>query len=284
MPSAWRKTMLYLGLGPDDEYEEYDVEDEEVETARGQRSADARPAPAAGNTPRQAKRPPAPVGAKPPPPARSAPGPARPQKAAPAPSSAKQGRPKPPPPSAAPPPPAKARPAAAKPPPPAKARPAAAKPPPPAKAAPPAPARTGPKGSRPAPKPARPAPKAGRPAPPVAEPVEAARGATDGAASKPRPVVRAVPANSKPYIVTPGDFDAAQEVADKFKAEQPVVMDLRMADGKLARRLLDFSSGVCYSLGGGMEKVGPKVYLLVPEGVEVSSDERRRLVDRGLAN
>jgi len=118
----------------------------------------------------------------------------------------------------------------------------------------------------------------------VAEPVEAARGATDGAASKPRPVVRAVPANSKPYIVTPGDFDAAQEVADKFKAEQPVVMDLRMADGKLARRLLDFSSGVCYSLGGGMEKVGPKVYLLVPEGVEVSSDERRRLVDRGLAN
>jgi cell division inhibitor SepF len=57
-----------------------------------------------------------------------------------------------------------------------------------------------------------------------------------------------------------------------------------MVDGKLARRLLDFSSGVCYSLGGGMEKVGSKVYLLVPEGTEVSNDERRRLYDRGLSD
>ena len=109
-------------------------------------------------------------------------------------------------------------------------------------------------------------------------------GARADSPPKPRPVVRAVPANSKPHIVTPGDFDAAQEVADKFKGNQPVVMDLRMADGKLARRLLDFSSGVCYSLGGGMEKVGAKVYLLVPEDVDVSADERRRLHDRGLAD
>jgi cell division inhibitor SepF len=103
-------------------------------------------------------------------------------------------------------------------------------------------------------------------------------------APKPRPVVRAVPANAKPHIVAPVDFNAAQEVADKFKTDQPVVMDLRMVDGKLARRLLDFSSGVCYSLGGGMEKVGSKVYLLVPEGTEVSNDERRRLYDRGLSD
>lgn len=96
--------------------------------------------------------------------------------------------------------------------------------------------------------------------------------------------MRAVPANTKPHIVTPGDFDDAQDVADKFLGNQPVVMDLRMADGKLARRFLDFSSGVCYSRGGGMEKVSAKVYLLVPEGVTVSADERRRLHDRGLAD
>src|SRR4029077_13573549 len=114
--------------------------------------------------------------------------------------------------------------------------------------------------ARPAPKPTvKPRPSKSAPPPPSSS--ESAR-LPD--APKPRPVVRAVPANAKPHIVALIDFNAAQEVADKFKTDQSVVMDLRMVDGKLARRLLDFSSGVCYSLGGGMEKVGSKVYLLVP--------------------
>jgi cell division inhibitor SepF len=109
-------------------------------------------------------------------------------------------------------------------------------------------------------------------------------GGGDSSAPKLRPVVRPVPANSKPHLVAPTSFNDAQEVADKFKASQPVVMDLREADGKLARRLIDFSSGVCYCLGGGMEKLGAQVYLLSPEGVVVSDDERRRLQERGFAD
>lgn len=92
------------------------------------------------------------------------------------------------------------------------------------------------------------------------------------------PTVRPMrPTSAKPTVVAPGSFDAAKDVADRFKANQPVVMDLSGADRDLARRLIDFSSGMCYALGGNMERVAPGVYLLTPSGVEVSGEERRRL-------
>ncbi|MFP5321651.1 MAG: cell division protein SepF [Acidimicrobiia bacterium] len=92
------------------------------------------------------------------------------------------------------------------------------------------------------------------------------------------PTVRPMrPTSAKPQVVEPASFDAAKDVADRFKASQPVVMDLSGADRELARRLIDFSSGMCYALGGNMERVSPGVYLLTPTGVEVSGEERRRL-------
>lgn len=102
--------------------------------------------------------------------------------------------------------------------------------------------------------------------------------------AKPRPaVVRPVPAaaNAKPYVVAPTSFNHAQEVADKFKASQPVIVNLQGADRDLSRRLIDFASGVCYGLGGHMERVASQVYLLTPSNVEVSPEERRRLQERG---
>lgn len=92
------------------------------------------------------------------------------------------------------------------------------------------------------------------------------------------PTVRPMrPTSAKPTVVAPESFDDAKDVADRFKANQPVVMDLADADRDLARRLIDFSSGMCYALGGNMERVTPGVYLLTPSGVEVSGEERRRL-------
>ena len=103
-------------------------------------------------------------------------------------------------------------------------------------------------------------------------------------APKPRAVVRPIPASAsaKPHVVSPTSFNHAQEVADKFKANQPVLLNLQGAERDLARRLIDFSSGLCYGLGGHMEKVAHQVYLLTPTNVEVSVEERRRLQERGL--
>jgi cell division inhibitor SepF len=102
--------------------------------------------------------------------------------------------------------------------------------------------------------------------------------------AKPRTVVRPVPATptAKPFVVAPASFNQAQEVADRFKASQPVIVNLQGVDRDLSRRLIDFASGLCYGLGGQMEKVAHQVYLLTPNNVEVSPDERRRLQERGL--
>jgi len=94
--------------------------------------------------------------------------------------------------------------------------------------------------------------------------------------------VRPVPANSKPHVVTPTHFNHSQEVADRFKNDQPVIVNLQGADRELARRIIDFSSGICYALSGKMEKVGVQIYLLIPANVEVSAEERRRLAERGM--
>ena len=58
-------------------------------------------------------------------------------------------------------------------------------------------------------------------------------------------------------------------------------MDLAGVDRELARRLIDFASGICYALGGHMERVRPGGYLLTPVRVEVSEEDKRRLADGG---
>jgi cell division inhibitor SepF len=101
---------------------------------------------------------------------------------------------------------------------------------------------------------------------------------------RPRPqVVRPMPVmpNAKPFVVMPTSFNQAQDVADKYKGSQPVIMNLQGADRDLSRRLIDLASGLCYGLGGQMERVANQVYLLTPTNVEVSPEERRRLHERG---
>ena len=118
---------------------------------------------------------------------------------------------------------------------------------------------------------------------PVMRPVPASvAAAAEPAGTKSRPAVRAVPAAPKVATVSPMHFNDVQEIADRFKQSQPVIMNLRGAEKPLARRLLDFSSGICYALGGTMEKVATQVYLLTPEGVEVTDDDKRRMYERGL--
>jgi cell division inhibitor SepF len=90
------------------------------------------------------------------------------------------------------------------------------------------------------------------------------------------------PQAAKVHVVVPVGFNDAQEIGDKLKANQPVIVNLQGIDRDLSRRLIDFSSGLTYGLGGAMERVADQVFLLTPSNVEVSPEERRRLQERGL--
>jgi cell division inhibitor SepF len=99
-----------------------------------------------------------------------------------------------------------------------------------------------------------------------------------------RPVVRPITPQqgAKVQVVAPTHFSDAQEIGDRFKNVQPVIVNLQAADRELSRRMIDFCSGVTYALGGSMDKVADQVFLLTPSNVEVSPDEKRRLQERGL--
>jgi len=102
---------------------------------------------------------------------------------------------------------------------------------------------------------------------------------------QPRPaVVRPiVPAQSaKVHVVVPNGFNDAQEIGDRLKAGQPVIVNLQNCDRELSRRMMDFCSGAAYVLGAHPEKVADRVLLITPTNVEVSADEKRRLQERGL--
>lgn len=77
-------------------------------------------------------------------------------------------------------------------------------------------------------------------------------------------------------------FSDAQLLADHIRAGVAVALDLRNAETAMVRRLVDFSSGLTYGLGGKMVKIAQGVILVTPANVVISAEDRRHLTDLGL--
>ncbi|MGA0862680.1 MAG: cell division protein SepF [Ilumatobacteraceae bacterium] len=100
----------------------------------------------------------------------------------------------------------------------------------------------------------------------------AARRPDDSSGIQVRPVgaprtgstVRAVPAAGDTVTVKPRSFNQVQEIGEHFKDGVPVIVNLEGAEREMSRRIIDFASGLCFALGGTMEKVATGVYLLKP--------------------
>jgi cell division inhibitor SepF len=73
-------------------------------------------------------------------------------------------------------------------------------------------------------------------------------------------------------------------VADRFKDGTAVIMNLQATEDAIARRLVDFASGLVYGLDGKIELVANRVYLLSPADVEVSAEEREQIAGTGFYN
>ena len=89
------------------------------------------------------------------------------------------------------------------------------------------------------------------------------------------------PAPAKVHLVAPRAFNDAKQIADRFKAQIPVIINLQSADTELSKRLIDFASGLTYALDGSMQRVADKVFLLTPRDVELSAEDRARAIERG---
>jgi cell division inhibitor SepF len=86
-----------------------------------------------------------------------------------------------------------------------------------------------------------------------------------------------------PIVIAPTRFADAQDIGDQLKAGGPVIVNLEAVQRDLARRMIDFCSGITYGLGGSMKKVADQVFLLTPANVEVPEEEHRRFAPNGVA-
>ncbi len=107
------------------------------------------------------------------------------------------------------------------------------------------------------------------------------RAATSPAAARTRPPSQHVAGVG---VVPPRTFNDAQQIADQFKRGNPVIVNLQTTDSDLAKRIIDFGSGLTYGLDGSMQRIADKVFLLTPPDVDVSAEDRAAMVESGFFN
>jgi len=73
-------------------------------------------------------------------------------------------------------------------------------------------------------------------------------------------------------VIKPTSMEDTREIADTLIEHSTVLLNLEGLDIDVAQRIIDFSSGACYSIGGGLQKVSSYIFILTPDNVEVSGD------------
>ena len=73
-------------------------------------------------------------------------------------------------------------------------------------------------------------------------------------------------------VIKPAKVEDYREIADTLLSGCTVVLNLEGLDVELAQRIIDFSSGSCYAIGGGLQKVSSYIFILTPSTVEISGD------------
>ena len=83
-------------------------------------------------------------------------------------------------------------------------------------------------------------------------------------------------------LVKPERFENASEIADHLRDKRTVVLNLEQTDKNIARRLIDFLSGVAYANEGTIKKVALSTYIITPYNVEILGDLIDELESNGL--
>jgi cell division inhibitor SepF len=79
----------------------------------------------------------------------------------------------------------------------------------------------------------------------------------------------------------PKNLGDAQKAAEDLKDRRPVIVNLEKTDDDLARRVIDFISGVTYALNGFYERVGDKVFLFTPANIVITAEDEMEPSGKG---
>jgi cell division inhibitor SepF len=95
------------------------------------------------------------------------------------------------------------------------------------------------------------------------------------------------PAPPQPYRITtlhPRTYNEARTIGERFRDGLPVIMNLTEMDDSDAKRLVDFAAGLSFGLRGSIERVTAKVFLLSPQNVDVTAEDKARIREGGFFN
>lgn len=121
--------------------------------------------------------------------------------------------------------------------------------------------------------PVKPQPKASR-APASAPVQKLARSARPAATTKVTPMRKKSPAlgSMGVCVIKPTKIEDYREIADTLLTNCTVVLNLEGLDVELAQRIIDFASGSCYAINGGLQKISSYIFIMTPSDVEISGD------------
>ena len=83
-------------------------------------------------------------------------------------------------------------------------------------------------------------------------------------------------------LVTPSKFENASDIADHLRDKRTVVLNLESTNKDIARRLIDFLSGVAYAQEGKIKKISAATYIITPYNVDIIGDLIDELESSGL--
>jgi FtsZ-interacting cell division protein YlmF len=125
-------------------------------------------------------------------------------------------------------------------------------------------------------------PPRGAPSPPRATSISVLDGTGQAPRVRPMPSNRAratapLAQDREPVVFLPTTYNESRRITDVLRSSRAVVLNVTELESGVARRLVDFASGTAYALNAKIEPLAQGVYLIIPQGANVSGDARQQL-------
>jgi cell division inhibitor SepF len=92
------------------------------------------------------------------------------------------------------------------------------------------------------------------------------------------------PASYRITTLHPRTYNEARTIGEHFREGVPVIINLTDLDDTDAKRLVDFAAGLIFGLRGSIERVTNKVFLLSPQNIHVTAEDKARIAEGGFFN